>query len=204
MPPPRTFNPRQMMEKAVAVMRQSVNEPRPDKKASPLVGAVLVKPDGTVDTAYRGELRHGDHAEFTLLERKHRDERTGQLCTISGGSRNWACWREPVRRGQPNTGFAGRECVRQYPAKYPAILAGFPTARKLAAQIWNPGELPSAITTEGLRAPHPSIPRNPLIAEPIFLTRYIERAGSDTLNMIANTKYQELVGGSRWAQSTAR
>ena len=60
---------------AVKVMRQSVNEPRGDGKASPLVGAVLVKPDGAVDTAFRGELRHGDHAEYTLLERKHRDER---------------------------------------------------------------------------------------------------------------------------------
>jgi ATP-dependent DNA helicase RecG len=69
------FNPREMMEKAVEVMRQSINEPRVDKKASPLVGAVLVKPDGAVDTAFRGELRHGDHAEYTLLERKHRDER---------------------------------------------------------------------------------------------------------------------------------
>jgi len=74
MPERRNFNPRAMMEKAVQVMRQSINEPRRDDKASPLVGAVLVKPDGTVDTAYRGELRHGDHAEFTLLERKHRDE----------------------------------------------------------------------------------------------------------------------------------
>ena len=69
------FNPRQMMEKAIAVMRQSINEPRIDGKASPLVGAVLVRPDGAVDTAFRGELRHGDHAEFTLLERKHRTER---------------------------------------------------------------------------------------------------------------------------------
>jgi len=31
------FNPRQMMEKAIAVMRQSINEPRIDGKASPLV-----------------------------------------------------------------------------------------------------------------------------------------------------------------------
>ena len=69
------FDPRKLMEKAIAVMKQSINEPRTDKKASPLVGAVLVKPDGTVDTAFRGELRHGDHAEYTLLERKHRDER---------------------------------------------------------------------------------------------------------------------------------
>jgi ATP-dependent DNA helicase RecG len=53
-------------------MRQSVPEPRKDGKASPKVGAVLVKPDGKIETAYRGELRHGDHAEFTLLERKNR------------------------------------------------------------------------------------------------------------------------------------
>ena len=63
------------MEMAIAVMKRSVTEPRADKKASPMVGAVLVKPDGTVDTAFRGELRHGDHAEYTLLERKHPGER---------------------------------------------------------------------------------------------------------------------------------
>jgi len=69
------LDPRKMMEKAITVMKESINEPRGDGKASPLVGAVLVKPDGTVDTAFRGELRHGDHAEYTLLERKHPDER---------------------------------------------------------------------------------------------------------------------------------
>lgn len=69
------IDPRRMMEKAIAVMKESINEPRADGKASPLVGAVLVKPDGTMNTAFRGELRQGDHAEFTLLERKHRDER---------------------------------------------------------------------------------------------------------------------------------
>ena len=66
------FNPRKMMEKAIEVMKESVNEPRRDGKASPLVGAVLWKPDGSVETAHRGELREGDHAEFTLLERKNR------------------------------------------------------------------------------------------------------------------------------------
>ena len=63
------------MEKSIEVMKQSINEPRADKKASPLVGAVLLMPDGTVDTAFRGEFRHGDHAEYTLLERKHPGER---------------------------------------------------------------------------------------------------------------------------------
>jgi ATP-dependent DNA helicase RecG len=74
-PSKRKLDPRKMMEKAIEVMKQSINEPRADGKPSPLVGAVLVKPDGMVDTACRGELRHGDHAEFTLLERKHRNER---------------------------------------------------------------------------------------------------------------------------------
>ena len=68
------ITPRKLMELAIEVMRQSVPEPRNDK-ASPKVGAVLVKPDGTVETACRGELRHGDHAEFTLLERKNRGNR---------------------------------------------------------------------------------------------------------------------------------
>jgi len=66
------LTPRKLMEMAIEVMRQSVPEPRDDGKASPKVGVVLVKPDSTVETACRGELRHGDHAEFTILERKNR------------------------------------------------------------------------------------------------------------------------------------
>jgi ATP-dependent DNA helicase RecG len=66
------FNPRNLMERAIEIMRQSIPEPRTDGKVDPKVGAVLYKPDRTIETAYRGELRHGDHAEFTLLERKNR------------------------------------------------------------------------------------------------------------------------------------
>jgi len=75
MPVKQAFNPRKLMELAIKVMRQSVSEPRKDGRASPLVGAVLSKPDGTVETACRGELRHGDHAEYTLLERKNRSNK---------------------------------------------------------------------------------------------------------------------------------
>lgn len=71
----KAFNPRALMEKAVEVMRESVIEPRKDGKVSPKVGAVLYKADGTIETACRGEIRYGDHAEFTLLERKHRAEK---------------------------------------------------------------------------------------------------------------------------------
>ncbi|MBW2346175.1 MAG: hypothetical protein JRF53_19710 [Deltaproteobacteria bacterium] len=51
-------------------------------------------------------------------------------------------------------------------------------------EVWNPGELPSGLTPEWLRTPHSSIPRNPLIADPLFLAHYIEKAGTGTLDMI--------------------
>lgn len=70
---PMEFSPRELMERAIEVMRDCVCEPREDDKASPKVGAALFKPDGTIETACRGELRHGDHAEYTLLERKNRN-----------------------------------------------------------------------------------------------------------------------------------
>lgn len=66
------IDPRKMMELAIEVMYKSIEEPR-DDKTSPKVGAVLIKPDGSINTASRGEIRHGDHAEFTLLEKKNRD-----------------------------------------------------------------------------------------------------------------------------------
>lgn len=51
-------------------------------------------------------------------------------------------------------------------------------------EVWNPGHLPPTLTPEKLRHPHPSIPRNPLVADPLFLAHYIEKAGSGTLDMI--------------------
>jgi hypothetical protein len=55
-------------------------------------------------------------------------------------------------------------------------------------EVWNPGELPPPLTVERLRRPHPSIPHNPLIAEPLFLAGYIEKAGTGTLDMIARLR----------------
>jgi ATP-dependent DNA helicase RecG len=70
----QTFDPRKLMEKAVEVMKASVREQRADDTITPKVGAVLWKPDGIIETACRGELREGDHAEYTLLERKNGHE----------------------------------------------------------------------------------------------------------------------------------
>jgi ATP-dependent DNA helicase RecG len=63
--------PREYMELAIKVMKDSIHENRTDK-SSPLVGAVLVFADGTTDAAYRGEFRQGDHAEYTLVDKKNR------------------------------------------------------------------------------------------------------------------------------------
>ncbi|MDP2137781.1 MAG: ATP-binding protein [Candidatus Didemnitutus sp.] len=52
-------------------------------------------------------------------------------------------------------------------------------------EIWNPGELPAPLTPDRLTRPHASIPRNPLLAGPLFLAGYIEQAGTGTLDMIA-------------------
>ncbi len=70
----KKYQPRQLMELAVQLMYDSIDEHT--DRADPKVGAVLAKEDGTlVNTAYRGELRQGDHAEFTVLERKHRTDK---------------------------------------------------------------------------------------------------------------------------------
>jgi ATP-dependent DNA helicase RecG len=63
--------PRFYMELAVAAMKKSVEDVNKNIP-SPNVGAVLVFPDGSYETAYRGEFRDGDHAEYTLLDKKFR------------------------------------------------------------------------------------------------------------------------------------
>lgn len=42
-------------------------------------------------------------------------------------------------------------------------------------EVWNPGKLPDTLTPESLRIDHPSVPHNPLLAESLFLARYIEK-----------------------------
>ena len=65
--------PRFYMELAIKVMKDSIDEKNKDNP-SPRVGAVLVFPNGNYDTAYRGEFREGDHAEYTLLDKKYRTD----------------------------------------------------------------------------------------------------------------------------------
>ncbi len=55
-------------------------------------------------------------------------------------------------------------------------------------EVWNPGELPYSLTPDLLREQHPSIPRNPLLSEALYLAHYIEKAGTGTLDMIARCR----------------
>ena len=51
-------------------------------------------------------------------------------------------------------------------------------------EIMNSGRLPPPLTVEKLRVAHQSLPGNPLLAECMYLLRYIETMGTGTVDMI--------------------
>ena len=59
-------------------------------------------------------------------------------------------------------------------------------------EIWNPGTVHPPLTLEKLLHPHASQPNNPLIAEPLFLTKYIEKAGTGTVDMLKRCRHAGL------------
>ena len=60
----------EFVKKAIELARQSRHEPG---RVTPFVGAVATRDHELLETAYRGELKPGEHAEFTLVERKLKD-----------------------------------------------------------------------------------------------------------------------------------
>ncbi|MCF0204382.1 MAG: DUF4062 domain-containing protein [Muribaculaceae bacterium] len=51
-------------------------------------------------------------------------------------------------------------------------------------EVWNPGKLPFGLSINDLYAPHKSLPANPLIAESMYLYKYIEKAGTGTEDIV--------------------
>lgn len=65
----KKYSPRELMERAYELSLESIGEH--DDKPDPLVGAIIATEDGQIlAEAFRGELRVGEHCEFTLIERK--------------------------------------------------------------------------------------------------------------------------------------
>jgi ATP-dependent DNA helicase RecG len=66
----KIYTHEELMDLSIKEMHKSKPDLR--KKVDPKVGAVLVSPNSEIlDVAHRSELRKGDHAEYTLLERKN-------------------------------------------------------------------------------------------------------------------------------------
>lgn len=68
----KKYTPEELMKMAIEESHLSV--PEHLDKTDPLVGAIIATSDGIVlGKAHRGELREGEHCEFTLIERRLRD-----------------------------------------------------------------------------------------------------------------------------------
>src|SRR6266704_2376987 len=66
-----------MDETDVRLMRQAIEQAKRSPVAradDPMVGAVVRGAEGTVESAHRSEKAAGDHAEFTLLQKKVRSK----------------------------------------------------------------------------------------------------------------------------------
>jgi predicted HTH transcriptional regulator len=55
-------------------------------------------------------------------------------------------------------------------------------------EVSNPGTFPPNLVGVDLSKAHSSLPHNPLIADPLFLTRYIEKAGTGLMDMYAKCR----------------
>jgi hypothetical protein len=125
--------------------------------------------------------KHGDPDELLADYKKL----LAEVAAARDALRSWLRLREMKRQilfiSSVQKELAGeRKAIRDYTSNASVQVMLF--ADRL--EVWNPGELPPPLTLEKLRKPHASIPHNPLIAEPMFLATYAEKAGSGILDMM--------------------
>ncbi len=69
----KKYTPFEIMKLAIEESHRSIGEHK--DKTDPLVGAIIATKDGVIlGKVHRGELREGEHCEFTLIERRLRTE----------------------------------------------------------------------------------------------------------------------------------
>ena len=59
-------------------------------------------------------------------------------------------------------------------------------------EVWNPGHLPPGMTIKKLSGEHSSRPVNPVLANPVYLTGYIEQMGTGTTDIIDSCEAMNL------------